>query len=89
MTNTFISKYKVIAHIYDTYHIVQISQSIPASLLNVEGIERLVSERKIPRTVATIIYKILLEPEPKVCWTKDNLEEYLKDHKETHNEINR
>lgn len=80
--NTLISKYKVIALIYDTYHIVRLDQAIPYSLRNVEGIERLVRERKLPRAAATIIYKLMLEPEPKVCWNEDKLEEYLKEHKE-------
>lgn len=81
MIDTAISKHRLIALIYETYHIVRLDQALPASLLTIEGVERLVSDRKIPRSVATIIYKIMLEPEPKVNWA-----EYLKEHKELNND---
>ena len=55
-----ISKYKVIAQIYDTYHIIPLSEPIPANLLDIEGIEHLVRENALPREVATVIYKIML-----------------------------
>ena len=63
MLDTQISKYKVISLIYETYHIVANDREIPANLLTVEGIERLVSANKIPRYVATIIYKLMTENE--------------------------
>lgn len=84
MIDTVISKRRLIALIYDTYHIVRLDQTLPSSLLTIEGVERLVSERKIPRSAATIIYKIMLEPEPKVNWlNKEEVVEYLKQFKET------
>lgn len=63
MLDTQISKYKVISLIYDTYHIVPNDETIPANLLSVEGIEGLVNANKIPRYVATIIYKLMTECE--------------------------
>lgn len=60
MLDTQISKHKVIHLIYDTYHIVSINQYLPENLLTVEGVEMLVRANKIPRYVATIIYKIML-----------------------------
>ena len=57
--------FMVLSIIYDTYHIVQRSQAIPAFLTTIEGIEGLVNEHKIPREVATIIYKLMNECEPK------------------------
>lgn len=56
-----ISKYKAIAIIYDTYHIVSISEPIPVFLFTIEGVECLVKDNLIPREVATTIYKIMLE----------------------------
>lgn len=61
MLDTQISKYKVIELIYDTYHILPNDETIPANLLTVEGVEMLVRENKIPRYVATIIYKLMTE----------------------------
>ena len=61
--DTKISKYKVIALIYETYHIVQIGEEIPCSLFTVESVEMLVKANKIPRYVATIIYKLIAECE--------------------------
>lgn len=56
-----ISKYKAIAIIYDTYHIVPLGEQIDMNLFTVEGVEMLVKDNLIPREVATIIYKLLLE----------------------------
>lgn len=61
MLDTQISKYKVIKLIYDTYHIVPNDEHIPAYLFTVEGVEMLVKDNKIPRYVATIIYKLMTE----------------------------
>ena len=63
MLDTQISKLKVLSLIYDTYHIIRNGEPIPANLLTVEGVEWLVSSNKIPRYVATLIYKIMTEGE--------------------------
>lgn len=63
MLDTSISKRKVIALIYDTYNVVEDNCTIPANLLTVDGIESLVSANKLPRVVATMLYKIILEEE--------------------------
>lgn len=60
MLSDEISKYRVIALIYDTYHIVPFLEPVPGHLLSVEGVEGLVKENLIPRNVATIIYKIMI-----------------------------
>ncbi len=56
-----ISKYKTIAIIYDTYHIVPMGEQIGLNLFTVEAVEMLVKDNVIPSEVATIIYKIMLE----------------------------
>ena len=63
MLDTQISKRRIIALIYDTYHIVKITQTIPSNLLTVEGVEGLVKDGLIPRDTATIIYKLMSECE--------------------------
>lgn len=54
-----ISKYKTIAIIYDTYHIVPLGEQIGMNYFTVEGVEEMVNANEIPREVATIIYKIM------------------------------
>lgn len=56
-----ISKCKAIAIIYETYHIVPMGEQIGMNLFTVEGVEMLVKDNVIPREVATIIYKLMLE----------------------------
>lgn len=61
MIDKLISVYRVLALIYHTYNIVPLEQEIPANLLSVDGIEGLVNADKLPRELATMIYKIMLE----------------------------
>ena len=56
---TNLSKYAVLAIIYETYHIVPPGGEIPCSFFTVEGVEGLVNEKAISREVATLIYKIM------------------------------
>lgn len=55
-----LSKYKVIALIYETYHIIPPGEEIPYSLFTVEGIEGLVKDKSISREVASLIYNIMI-----------------------------
>lgn len=48
------------AAIYETYKIVPATNTIPCNLFTVEGIEMLVETNKLPREVATIMYKALM-----------------------------
>lgn len=60
MLDTQISKYQTIGLIYETYHIIPPGEKdIPVCLFTVEGIEGLVSDNKISREIATLIYKIM------------------------------
>ena len=59
MLDTQLSKYTVLALIYETYHIVPPGEEIPCTLLTVEGVEGLVNDKAISRDVATLIYKIM------------------------------
>lgn len=61
--DTQISLRTILAIIYETYHIVRRGQAIPFSLLTVEGLETLVNDGKIPRDMATLVYKLLFEIE--------------------------
>lgn len=85
MLDRTISIHRIIAIIYDTYHIVRLGQALPVFYLTIEGIESLVRESKIPRDMATIIYKLLNEQneaEQKVNWiSEEEAVEYLKLHK--------
>lgn len=60
MLDNEISIAKVIAIIFDTYGIVNFGQAIPLSALTVDGIEKLVTDNYLPRTAATIIYKLMM-----------------------------
>lgn len=50
----------LIVDVYETYKIVPISQTVPGNLFTIEGIELLVEMNKLPREVATIIYKTMM-----------------------------
>lgn len=48
------------AAVYGAYKIIPPTEPIPGNLLTVEGIEMLVETNKLPREVATLLYKAML-----------------------------
>lgn len=54
----------LIVDVYETYKIVTVSE-VPCELFTIEGIEMLVETNKLPREVATIIYKTMMRNKEK------------------------
>lgn len=50
----------LIVDAYETYKIVPVGEPFPCDLFTIEGIEMLVEMNKLPRQVATIIYKTMM-----------------------------
>ena len=64
--NTLISLNRLIRTVYEAYKIITPSAPIPKYLYTVEGIETLVETNKLPREVATILYKVIL-----IAWDEE------------------
>jgi hypothetical protein len=60
MINTLISVFSLFRLVYEAYKIIPHSEPIPSNLYTVDGIEMLVETNKLPREVATIMYKAML-----------------------------
>ena len=60
MIDTLISISSLFRAVYGAYKIIPPSEPIPGNLYTVEGIEMLVETNKLPREVATIMYKAML-----------------------------
>ena len=60
MYETIISLNGIFRTVYETYKIIPPTEPIPGDLFTIDGIEMLVETNKLPREVATIMYKVML-----------------------------